>query len=85
MARQLREQGHKVTLFLVQNGALGARPSPAGESLQTLANDGVEILVDDFSLKERGIATSDMAANISTAPLDRILDDLAAGYKVLWQ
>ena len=85
MAKQLKAQGHKVTVFLVQNGTLSARESPAGEPLKELAGSGIEILADNFSLQERGIAQGEMPGHISVANLERIVDDLAAGHKVLWQ
>ena len=50
-----------MTLFLVQNGVLGARESPRSERLAELAALGVEILADEFSLRERGIRVERLA------------------------
>ena len=85
IARQLREQGHKTTLFLVQNAALAARQSSAGEPVRELTRQGVLVLADDFSLRERGIQNSQLAPEITPASLDCVIDSLAAGHKVLWQ
>jgi hypothetical protein len=43
---------------------------------------GVTVLADDFSLQERGI--SKLAEGITAAPIDAIVDRLAAGHKTLW-
>ncbi|MCL6270517.1 DsrE family protein [Sansalvadorimonas sp. 2012CJ34-2] len=85
MARMLRNQGHETTLFLVQNATLAARPSPAGKPLQDLTSQGISVLADEFSLKERGILPAQMAHEISPASLDLVVDALAAGHKVLWE
>ncbi|MTI13165.1 DsrE family protein [Sansalvadorimonas verongulae] len=85
MVKQLKAQGHRVTVFLVQNGTLSARDSPAGAPLKELASAGVEILADDFSLQERGIVQGEIPGHISVASLERVVDDLAAGHKVIWQ
>jgi hypothetical protein len=42
----------------------------------------VKVLTDDFSLRERGI--SKLAEGIVAAPIDVIVDHLAAGRKTLW-
>ena len=48
--------GNEVTLFLVQNGVLAARPSAHSAALTALYQSGVKVLADDFSLSERGIS-----------------------------
>jgi predicted peroxiredoxin len=84
LARQLAAANHEVTLFLVQNGVLPARPEARSADLTQLANDGVKILADSFSLKERGIDQGRLAAGVAAAPLDVVLDALGEGAKVLW-
>ena len=58
IARGLKDAGNDVTLFLVQNGVLPARRSARSAALAAVAGAGVEVLADEFSLRERGI-TSD--------------------------
>ena len=82
LATGLKKDGNEVTLFLVQNGVLGARPSTRSGELSKLASAGVKVLADEFSLKERGIGK--LAAGISTAPIDAVIDHLASGAKALW-
>jgi sulfur relay (sulfurtransferase) complex TusBCD TusD component (DsrE family) len=82
LSKDLVEAGNNVTLFLVQNGVLAARPSAHSAGLSALCQSGVEVLADDFSLSERGI--SKLAEGIVAAPIDVIVDRLAAGHKTLW-
>ncbi len=84
LAAQLVENGHKVTLFLVQNGVLPARPCGQSQALSDLANTGVEVLADDFSLRERGIDAAQLTGGVSAAPLDVVIDHLADGSKAIW-
>ena len=78
----LVEGGNQVTLFLAQNGVLSARPSAQSATLSALARSGVTVLADDFSLQERGIGK--LAQGVAAAPIDVVVDHLAAGHKTLW-
>ena len=82
LAKGLVEGGNQVTLFLAQNGVLSARPSARSAALHALARSGVTVLADDFSLRERGIAK--LADGVTAAPIDVVLDHLAAGHQTLW-
>jgi sulfur relay (sulfurtransferase) complex TusBCD TusD component (DsrE family) len=82
LSKGLVEAGNEVTLFLVQNGVLAARPSAHSAALSALCQSGVKVLADDFSLCERGI--SKLAEGVVAAPIDVIVDHLAAGHKTLW-
>ena len=82
LARGLVESGNQVTLFLAQNGVLAARPSAHSAVLSALVQSGVTVLADDFSLQERGIAK--LAEGVTAAPIDVVVDHLAAGHKTLW-
>lgn len=84
LAANLVKDGNKVTLFLVQNGVLPARPGACSEMLSTAARAGVEVLADEFSLRERGIGADKMAEGVKAAPLDIVIDQLAEGRKALW-
>ena len=84
LATGLARQGTPVTLFLVQNGVFPARPSAHTPLLETVARAGVEVLADEFSLRERGIDASRLAVGVSAAPLDVVIDRLAEGRKALW-
>jgi sulfur relay (sulfurtransferase) complex TusBCD TusD component (DsrE family) len=84
LAQQLAAANNEVTLFLVQNGVLPARSGAHSGDLATLAGTGVSVLADSFSLKERGIDEKRLASGVKAAPLDVVLDALAAGARVIW-
>jgi len=82
LSKGLVEDGNEVTVFLVQNGVLAARPSAHSAALTALCQSGVKVLADDFSLRERGI--SKLAEGVVAARIDIVVDHLAAGHKTLW-
>jgi hypothetical protein len=82
LTKGLSDAGNKVTMFLVQNGVLAARPSAHSAALSVLGKSGVRILADDFSLQERGITK--LAEGIEAASIEVIVDHLEAGHKTLW-
>lgn len=82
LARGLADAGNQVTLFLVQNAVLAARPLAQSATLQSLIASGIEVLADDFALQERGI--NELRAGIQAAPIETAVDRLEAGYKTLW-
>ena len=84
LASSLAKEGNTVSLFLVQNGVLPARRSPKSGALAEVAKVGVEVLADDFSLRERGIQESQLVASIKPTPLETVIDQLAAGRKAMW-
>jgi sulfur relay (sulfurtransferase) complex TusBCD TusD component (DsrE family) len=84
LAAQLADEGQRVTLFLVQNGVLPARPGAAAAGLPALSRKGVRVLADAFSLRERGIAPPLLAAGVEPASLEVVIEALEAGAKVLW-
>ena len=84
LARGLARAGHDVTLFLVQNGVLGARVGARVEALAGLREHGVVQLADEFSLRERGIPAARIAKDVEIVALDAVIDALSGGAKVLW-
>lgn len=84
LAAGLAQGGAQVTVFLVQNGVLAARKGDKGELLTRLAQAGVEVLADDFSLRERAVGTERLVAGVKPAPIDLVVDQLEAGRKTLW-
>lgn len=84
LAKGLAKEGNEVTLFLVQNGVLGARRSARSAPLEDVASSGVQVLADDFSLRERGISADRLARGVKPAPLDVVIDQLSEGRKALW-
>ncbi len=84
LATDLVREGNEVTLFLIQNGVLPARPGSRSDGLTSVAQAGVDVLADEFSLRERGIATDNLASGVRPAPLDTVIDQLAGGCKAMW-
>ena len=83
LTRDLAGSGNAVTLFLVQNGALVARKGVRPDPLAALT--GIEVLVDEFSLRERGIKREALAANVRVSDIDQLVDLLAdSGIKAIW-
>lgn len=84
LAAQLADEGQRVILFLLQNGVLPVRPSPASKELEALARRGVRVAADEFSLRERGIDLARLAPGVEPASLELVIDALAQGAKALW-
>ncbi len=81
----MRQAGQSCTLMLTENGVLGARASACPVALSHLSREGVEIVADEFALGERGIPEAELAAGISVAGLDVVIDRLVAGSTVVWR
>ena len=84
LAESLAAKGNKVTLFLVQNGVFPARKCDSSRRLFEVASKGVEVLADDFSLKERGLDGDSLVQGVAVASLEVVIDQLEQGRKVLW-
>lgn len=84
LAAGLVKTGAQVTLLLVENGVFGARESRLSGNLGALAQQGVSILADEFSLRERGITQQQLFGAVRPSTLDVVVDHLEAGHKVLW-
>lgn len=83
LAADLARSGNDVIVYLVENGVFPAR-SGAAQALRPLAEAGVTVLADDFSLRERGIEASRIAAGVSAAPISRVIDAMAEGARMIW-
>lgn len=84
LAAGLAQAGNQVSIFLVQNGVFAARAGAKSDLLARVAGAGVEVLADEFSLRERGIVASRMVPRVRPAPLDVVIDRLTAGARTLW-
>jgi sulfur relay (sulfurtransferase) complex TusBCD TusD component (DsrE family) len=84
LAVELRRAGSTVSLYLVQNGVLPCRSGADGGALHEALAAGVEVLADDFSLQERGIALSDVARGVKPASIGLVAERLADAWKVIF-
>jgi len=82
MALTLLGESSGVTLLLVENAVLGARAGAKPPGLEKLAKAGVQLLADEFALRERGI--TQLAPSITSVGLDTVIGALAGGAKALW-
>ena len=86
LASDLAANGEQVTLFLVQNGALASRKNAQGNPLGAVLEGKVEVLVDSFSLQERGIQDAERHLSAKRSDVADLVDRILAepGTKVLW-
>jgi intracellular sulfur oxidation DsrE/DsrF family protein len=84
LAVALRRAGSQVAFYLVQNGVLPCRAGADGDALHEALAAGVEVLADEFSLQERGIAAADISQGVRPASIDVVVQRLAASWKVLF-
>jgi predicted peroxiredoxin len=79
----IRERGHRVTMFLLQNGVFAARGSTP--RLQRLLEAGVILLADDFSLRERGIKAAELAQGVRESGINTLVDTITQpNTKSIW-
>ena len=79
----VKERGHEVTVFLVQNGVLAARES--ARRLGRLAEAGVTLLADDLSLRERGIRNEELAPSVQESEIGALVDEIVQeNTKAIW-
>jgi sulfur relay (sulfurtransferase) DsrF/TusC family protein len=84
LAAGLRRRGSEVAMYLVQDGVLPCRAGADGEALHEALAAGVELLADDWSLRERGISNADLARGIRPASVDLVVERLAGAWKVVF-
>jgi sulfur relay (sulfurtransferase) complex TusBCD TusD component (DsrE family) len=84
LAIQLRAAGHDVALFLVQNGVLAVRSGARRAELDKAIRTQIEVLADEFSLRERGISSDGLIGGVQAAPIDAVVERMAAGWNALW-
>ena len=86
LAKDLSGEGNEVTVFLIQNGALATRSGAKVPGLADLLNKpNIKVLVDDYSLGERGILETELSSGINVASMDQLIDSIVnEGPKVVW-
>jgi intracellular sulfur oxidation DsrE/DsrF family protein len=84
LAVALARSRNKVTVLLVEDGVLPARPDAETHVLDELRAAGVEILADDTSLRARGICAERLAPAVKTAEADAVVVRFTDGGKTIW-
>lgn len=84
-ATALKQRGHEVTVFLVQNGVLASRRNASDSYLSRLSAAGVNLLADDFSLCERGIQSAELHPGVQPSTIEVLVDALLqSNAKAIW-
>ena len=76
-ALALSRQEQPVTVFFVENGAHAARKGSQIAGRDALQAAGATLMVDEFALRERGIAHDFLSAGIGLGTVDDLVDLLA--------
>ncbi len=84
LATSLTRRGDTVSVYLAQNAVFGARRSSRGRHCSTLITECVDVLADDFSLRERGIDHKALLPGVKVASLDVVVARMAHGWKAFW-
>lgn len=87
LGRQLRELGHDVTIYLLQDGVFAARRGfAAGEACLTEAErQGVTVLADRVSSRQRGLVDARLAKQARLSDMDAMVDLLMEqSDRVIW-
>jgi predicted peroxiredoxin len=83
LATSLARAANQVTLFLTQAGVLAARAGEHTFWFAALARQGVEVLADERSLRERGIAGARLSPGVKPTSADTAVDRLVEGRRTL--
>lgn len=82
-AAGLVQAGHRVTLFLVQDGVRAA--AREGPALAEALAGGAVVLADDHSLHRRALPAERLHPEVTVTGIDALADRLLApGVRVVW-
>jgi predicted peroxiredoxin len=84
LAAGMCEIGVPATIFLTENAAFAARRGPESP-LDAALSGGVQVAVDEFALKERGIGEDQLRDGIAVRDVDLIVDGLEVGATLIWR
>ncbi|MBI3456226.1 MAG: DsrE family protein [Candidatus Rokubacteria bacterium] len=87
LAKQLREQRHDVTVYLVQDAVFAARRGfKRGEALLAEAKrHDLKLLADEVSLRQRGVAGERLSPDVRASSMGSLVDLLMEqSDKVIW-
>jgi intracellular sulfur oxidation DsrE/DsrF family protein len=73
-----------VNVFLTQNAVLAARRASKTNSCAALVTECIDVLADDFSLRERGIESQALLPGVKVASMEAVVARLAHGWKAFW-
>jgi hypothetical protein len=83
-AVRLAAGGHRVVLFLVENGVTAALPG-ASPGVETFLSDGGELWVDAFSASQRALPWVDLVGESQLVEMDAVATELRRpGVRAVW-
>lgn len=83
-AGQLRQLGHVVHVFLIQNGVIMAKPG-AEPFITDLLKSGIGIWADDFSISNRNLKRTRLLPDVKIAGMDQLVKFLTdPEWKTIW-
>lgn len=80
----LAGRNNSVQMLLVQNAVFMAKKDVPCAQLDALLTKGVNVLVDDFSLAQRGIATAAIRTDVQPSEISCVVDAMLDKQKVIW-
>jgi len=84
-ATTLKKSDNEVIIYLVQNGVLAVRQKAVGSHLARLAKEGITLMADDFSLRERGIVATEMISGVQESNVAELIEVLVRNNtKAIW-
>lgn len=87
VGRQLREAQHDVTIYLLQDGVFSARRThkEGAKLVQDAEKNGVRLVGDAVSLRQRGVVGDRVAKSVTVAEMDQLVDLLMErSDKAIW-
>jgi sulfur relay (sulfurtransferase) complex TusBCD TusD component (DsrE family) len=87
LASQLRDAGHDVCVYLVQDGVFAARRGfkAGGKLLAGAMDHTISLLADEVSLRQRGITRDHLAEPVRVSSMDELVDLLMEkSDKAIW-
>jgi sulfur relay protein TusB/DsrH len=87
LGKQLRALQHEVTIYLLQDAVFAARNTFAAGAalLQEAEQNGLTVLADPVSLRQRGVVGNHLAKQVRTSDMDELVDLLMErSDKAIW-
>jgi len=84
LATRSPRTGPRSRSFCSENAVLASRSAARVRELDKFAKAGVRVLADEFSLRERGIGSEQIAATVKAVPIGTLVEELVAGARRFW-
>ena len=86
LAQNLADNGDDVTVFLAQNAVLSSRAAAGRAAPVRALVENARVMVDDFSLAERGIGRDELVGGVEVAQMSDAVEVMTTpGCRAIWQ